>query len=917
MPRKSSEPDLLARALSPLSKLSAGVFANQITAFLTEVATVGGSAAIAGLSGPAGATILAVAALFGITEAWQSVAEKKKAAQLAAEFAKLKGGQKSALRLINDIADGKAGVTLDWFTQEELKDRIVAGLRSAGLATSRQVARLNREIREGRKEERIYHDTADLMLRDILRMLSRLVEDLPRAEADTFERDYLNAVTASLDEMELFGIDPRIDPAKRKQQLSIAYLALNLTDERGQDQAPTPFAELLAGLEPAGRDKVLIRDDAGSGKTTLLKWAAIEAAQWLADDSNLEEVDSAGYTRSRGRRWKGKLFIDESGELVLPDPAAADAEELHGLVEIPAWKPKIPFFVPLRKCSGGKFPSCAVFPALVNESLRKPPDNWVESILETGRGLVMIDGVDEVPPKWRKAIDKGIDNLLKLYGKKGNLFVATSRPLVEDSPWIQAHGFREARIAPMSETDRNDLIDRWHKAVGKQLRELQRGEEAEALPEKAERLKRDLAANPIVAQVAANPLMCAMLCALCGQLDYKLPDSQYEIIEQLCKVLLHSREEHTPDFSLEDFPAAYRRLKYPQRKAILARLAYDMVLGGLSAVPRQALLAKAGVGLAAFADLADDDDATVADTLIERSGLLRVLSSAEIDFIHNTFKEFLASDRFIAEGHWADLAKKCLQAGFKNVCLFAAAAERAERFVDDLLRKVLPADPPAAQQGRKGRRRAEKTFAPDVHQRRLLAIRIREVAVSPNATLAQRIDRLREDMFPPRTMADAEALAALGDAVVHELKVQSGRGMREKVRCVRALRLISTEQAEQTLQEYADTVGEKETALLGELVQGMNPLKIPEIVRRVTSEPPAGMHPSVEAWLPRSYRQQIHDLAPLAQREDREEVVRLDLVATRVPDAGLQHVAVLTRLQSLNLSGCRQITDAGLKHLST
>ena len=131
MSRKSSEPDLLAQALSPLGKLTAGVFANQITAFLTQVATVGGAAAIAGLSGPAGAMVFAVAGLFGITEAWKSAKDKKKAARLAGEFAKLKGDQKSALQLINDIADGKAGVTLDWFTEEQLKDRIVAGLASA------------------------------------------------------------------------------------------------------------------------------------------------------------------------------------------------------------------------------------------------------------------------------------------------------------------------------------------------------------------------------------------------------------------------------------------------------------------------------------------------------------------------------------------------------------------------------------------------------------------------------------------------------------------------------------------------------------------------------------------------------------------------------------------------------------------
>ncbi|MCZ6651739.1 MAG: hypothetical protein O7D91_01750 [Planctomycetota bacterium] len=905
MSRKPTEADLLTQALSPLSTLAAGVFANQITAFLTRVAAVGGATAIAGLSGPAGALVFAVAGLFGITEAWKSADEKKKAGRLADDFAKLKGRQDFALQLINDIADGKTGVTLDWFTEEELKDRIVAGLASAGLATSAQVKALSLEVSEGREEDRIYHDTADRMLREILSRLDQRGEDPLRTEADTFEQDYLKAVIASLDEMELFGIDPRIDLAKRKQQLSIAYLALNLTDERGRDQAPTPFSELLAGMEPGVQSKVLIRGDAGSGKSTLLKWTAIKSAEHMMDKD--EDPDPARHTRGSRRRWRGKMLFDESGEMVLADPAPADAEAFRGLVELLAWTRRIPFFIPLRKCSGGEFPRCPDFPSLINESLRKPPDNWVESVLEAGRGLLMIDGLDEVPPKWRKRIDKAVDDLLKLYGGKGNLFIATSRPLVVDPGWIERHGFREARIAPMSETDRNELIDLWHKAVGKQLRELHRGEEADALPEKATRLKTDLAANPMVAQVATNPLMCAMLCALCGQMDYKLPDSQYEIIEQLCKVLLHSREEHTPDFNLEHFPAAYRRLKYPQRKAILARLGYDMVLGGFSSVQRQALLAKVQVGLAALTNLDDGDDLLVVDALLERSGLLHLFTGGEIDFIHNRFKEFLASDRFIAEGHSAELGKRCLEAAINNVCLFAAAAERAESFVDDLLRRVLPPE-------RKGGK--AKPVDPEVHQRRLLAIRMREVAVGPDAELARRIDSLRAGMFPPRTMADAEALASLGDAVVQELRLRPRLGVRNKARCVRALRLISTPLAGQRLREYADAAGEKDAALLGEMVQAMNPLDVPEIARRVTSKPPAGMNTKDKTWLPEGYRGQILDLKPLARRADHKDILRLDLVSTKITDAGLEHIAALTALQSLILDNCAQITDAGLEHIA-
>ena len=811
---------------------------------------------------------------------------------------------------------------LEWLKRNRHRDILTALQQSA--QARQEIGEFFAELQEknaagfGRvlKELEKLSKSVDEMPGDVVVALRAERERVRSEEDKKYEQLYREAVSGKLDEMELFGIDPRIDAAAKKQRLMIAYLTLNLTNERGAEQAPRPFEALLGNMGSGRRNKVLISGDAGSGKTTLLKWAAIRSARALVTKTTELQRYYGEHTQDRTVSVPEESEPSEHKALRFHDVPLDSVRSLYfsGHAQIPAWVLKTPFFIPLRKCTAGKFPTCAEFPSLVNASLRGPPDNWVESILQEGRGLVLIDGVDEVPPRWRRSINRGITDFLNLYGDKGSLFVVTSRPLMEDPPWIAEHRFQEARIAPMSEPDRNELIRLWHEAVAGQLREYNRDKEAAGLPAKSERLKHDLARNPAVAQVAANPLMCAMLCALCGQLDYKLPDSQYEIVEQLCKVLLQSREEHTPDLDLADFPPAYRRLKYPQRKAILARLAYDMVRGGLSAAPRQALIAKADDALAAFSDRDAGDGAVVADTLVERSGMLSKLADDDVDFIHNTFKEFLASDRFVAEGRSKELAGKCLQAGYKNVCLFAAAAERAERFVDDLLKKVLPPDSPPGAPPRKGRRRQAQTIAPEVHERRLLAIRMRQVAVLPDAQLAQRVDGLRKDMFPPRTLADAEVLAALGDQVVDELAYRPSLRLRQKVRCVRALRLIG-KGAGETLQRYAQTAKPKENALLGELVQAMNPLKIPEILHRVTSESPPDVSRFDDKWLPISFRKQIRDLTPLAGLT---ALTSLYLVSTQVSD--LTPLAGLTALTTLDLRDT-QVSDltplAGLTALTT
>ncbi|MCH7701007.1 MAG: hypothetical protein IID37_04900, partial [Planctomycetes bacterium] len=160
-------------------------------------------------------------------------------------------------------------------------------------------AHLHHEITTGFKElavrsEHIAEDTAET--HDIVKRIAGQTQK----DSASFEREYAEAVAATLDEMELFGIDPRIDPSARKQRLTIAYLTLNLTDERGQDQAPTPFEGLLSQMDPLKKNKILIRGDAGSGKTTLLKWAAIHTARGLLSDRGDAQFT---YRDSEARQW--------------------------------------------------------------------------------------------------------------------------------------------------------------------------------------------------------------------------------------------------------------------------------------------------------------------------------------------------------------------------------------------------------------------------------------------------------------------------------------------------------------------------------------------------------------------------------------------------------------------------------------
>ena len=59
---------------------------------------------------------------------------------------------------------------------------------------------------------------------------------------------------------------------------------------------------------------------------------------------------------------------------------------------------------------------------------------------------------------------------------------------------------------------------------------------------------------------------------------------------------------------------------------------------------------------------------------------------------------------------------------------------------------------------------------------------------------------------------------------------------------------------------------------------------------------------------------ELEKLGAKITKDDQGQVIRVNLYATRITDAGLVHLKGLTNLQDLKLGGTK-ITDAGLVHL--
>ncbi|WP_438453017.1 NACHT N-terminal Helical domain 1-containing protein [Streptomyces asiaticus] len=299
--------------------------------------------------------------------------------------------------------------------------------------------------------------------------LDILIERIPaRPAVDAeFEDRYTRHMATKHSRLTIYGID--LNDA-REWPLDTAYLSLEAAatsehqlarssqaaqgshDDKGQSAIPDGW--VLSVPQPvehalAGHNCVLLRGVAGSGKTTLVQWLAVATAR--------------------------------------QDDLTSRLTHLIG---------RVPFVLPLRTLTrhGGELPTPDRFLATVGCPLAGvQPAGWAERILTTRRGLLLIDGIDEIPEQERERTRHWLRDLLEAF--PGNLWLVTSRPSAVRDDWLEAENFTELTLSPMNRTDVTEFVRRWHVAAGADT-------SYEQALLTAIRTKQDLG------RLATNPLMC-------------------------------------------------------------------------------------------------------------------------------------------------------------------------------------------------------------------------------------------------------------------------------------------------------------------------------------------------------------------------------------------------------------------------
>ncbi|VTR93433.1 Uncharacterized protein OS=Candidatus Entotheonella sp. TSY1 GN=ETSY1_16225 PE=4 SV=1: NACHT: LRR_4 [Gemmata massiliana] len=681
---------------------------------------------------------------------------------------------------------------------------------------------------------------------------------------DEFALDYRQAVVCELDRVELFGVD--LPDELRRAKLTDAYVTLNLEDAPDEDESDDGAGTATISTETAfdtllpETGRLLVRGGAGSGKTTLIKWAAINAARMALPDQerqqHLEYENEPDGPRIRPEEERAKLESD--------------------------WRQRMPFIVFLRNCQHGKLPPPKMFPALVAQTLADPPVKWVETILKDGRGLVLLDGVDEIPHASRDDLRNAVESLVNAYPK--SYFVLTTRPEAVDPGWLDDLAFREVQVVPMAESARNQFIQQWFEAVA-------RGKNSPELREKAEELIRDLGSAPWLTPLVTNPLLCAMTCALYQARRGFLPNGLRQMCEVLCEMMLH-RLDLERKIDMSKFRHPYPELQYEHKKAVMRQLAYHFVINEHSALPVPQAQQQVGIALSRMPDRNRSEADAVFDCILERSGMIREAISedektkkpATIEFLHNTFKEFLAGEQIASERNAGMVLKNLDHEAWRRVGVFAFAAGDA-MFQNELLTGVFQRLPEKLPKPHAGKRKSKPDDV-DKKARELavFALQCRGQATQCDEGVKERLNNIVVQLVPPQNLTDATWLAAAGNVVVPHLKYEK-RLSNVQIACVRALKLIGTPEALRALEKYG---ADDRQSVLDEL-EGRVLLTSP----KVTS-------------LRVAYKRPISNLSFPSGLTNLTHLSLRDIQATDVST-----LSILTKLTTLDLNG-PQVTDVSV-----
>jgi HEAT repeat protein/transcriptional regulator with XRE-family HTH domain len=245
--------------------------------------------------------------------------------------------------------------------------------------------------------------------------------------------------------------------------------------------------------------------------------------------------------------------------------------------------------------------------------------------LKTGKCLLLLDALDEVPQKYRLYLSEKLNRFVRNYPCS---IICTSRIAGYRGTFLD--GAKDVEIIPFSQKQTEKYIEIWFKNATGYLNDNSVSAPA---------LIRELQNKPQIRGLAQNPLLLWLICSLYQEKGLTLPARRCEVYEEAVSYMLEK-------WSLNRQPQSEGRII--AKTLFLAELAYHFTCEGQEIFSKDELYDRIEDFLQGQRVPTDFKNATTGELIAELSeqdGILQKLHEQgdQYLFLHRTFQEYLTA----------------------------------------------------------------------------------------------------------------------------------------------------------------------------------------------------------------------------------------------------------------------------------
>jgi len=277
-------------------------------------------------------------------------------------------------------------------------------------------------------------------------------------------------------------------------------------------------------------------------------------------------------------------------------------------------------------------------------------EQQVETLLDHGKALILLDGLDEVQAEDRSTVLKQIHKLSKEYYK--NQLIITCRLATQQ---YQFEGFTDIEIADFDQCQIEAFAQKWFVTVARNSREKGLAKAAQFMQ------KLQLPENRQIRELAGTPLLLHLNCSV-FQAKSNFPAKRADLYKQGLDVLL-VRWDKARGIKRDEI---YRQLSLPHKLKLLSQIAAITFEQGRCLFPQHSVHQYIADYLRTLPTAQTDPEElqlnseAVLKSIESQHGLLVERARGVYSFSHLAFQEYLAARNIVASSDRQTLEEKLL-----------------------------------------------------------------------------------------------------------------------------------------------------------------------------------------------------------------------------------------------------------------